>query len=311
MEKLKIFLNPKASGGENPRLIERFSRKFFRSELVFVEPKSVEEVRRELVDSVAGGFDAVIAVGGDGTANLMLQELVNTSVALLLVPAGTANDLAVELGISTDFEESLLTLRKAHIRAMDVIKINDKYMATNGGLGIGAKVASQVNQLRGQFPQYKYLMKKMGSEIYSLTLALQLLAPRLKRLRVRIEVDNLECEIDTPLILVSNQPCLGGDFKSAPFTRNDDGTFNVAYFKHQQRHKFIAALLAIKQGRDLRSDPDFVSVECREANIKILSGEDSLFFGDGENLVTSDTFALKIVPQSFLVYANPRAVTKL
>lgn len=104
MERIKVFLNPKASGGENPLFIETLSKKLFRSQLQFVEAKNLEELKKEILAAVNEKFDAVIAVGGDGTANLMAQGLVGTETALLLVPAGTANDLACELNLSLNME---------------------------------------------------------------------------------------------------------------------------------------------------------------------------------------------------------------
>jgi len=302
MEKIKVILNSKASGGENPRLIQILQKKLFRSILDIQEPASLEELKIQLKHAVNASYNAVIAVGGDGTANLMLQTLVDSSVALLLVPAGTANDLAAEMGLSQNLEESLISLRNNKVKKIDVININGHFMATNGGIGIGADVAMLVNSLRSRFSQYKTLMRFMGSEIYSATLAAKLLSPQLKRINLRVNCLGRTLELQTPLVLVSNQPKLGGDFVSAPDTKNDDGLFNIGIFAHKSRTQFIKALLALKQGHDISGDPEFFSFECPEAHLQLLDDSEIAFFGDGEALTQANSFHLKIHSKSFCLF---------
>lgn len=88
-----------------------------------------------------------------------------------------------------------------------------------------------------------------GSEIYSLTLAAKLLSPRLKYTEMQITCDGVSRSVKTPLVLVSNQASLGGDFKTAPHTQNSDGTFNVSCFYSRKAPKFYTSVSGHEAGQ--------------------------------------------------------------
>ena len=64
-----------------------------------------------LQEDIQNKVDAIISVGGDGTANTLIQNMANTDVGLLVIPAGTANDLASELSDPKDIEKIIQCVR--------------------------------------------------------------------------------------------------------------------------------------------------------------------------------------------------------
>jgi diacylglycerol kinase (ATP) len=71
------------------------------------------------------GFDAVVAAGGDGTLNEMLNGCmsVDRPVTVGLIPLGTGNDFARVMGLPTDLLEALQVIRDAHVRKLDVVRV--------------------------------------------------------------------------------------------------------------------------------------------------------------------------------------------
>ena len=97
MQKITIYLNKQASNTSYSHWKKRITRQLFRSELIFRTPSSIEELNKNLQEDIQNKVDAIISVGGDGTSNILIQNMANTDIGLLVIPAGTANDLASEL----------------------------------------------------------------------------------------------------------------------------------------------------------------------------------------------------------------------
>ena len=97
--------------------------------------------------------DRVVAVGGDGTIKLVAEQLLNTGIPLGVLPAGSANGMARELGIPTDIQGSLSVLVDGVLKPTDVIAINDGDSCLHlADIGLNAQLVKhyQQNNLRGK-----------------------------------------------------------------------------------------------------------------------------------------------------------------
>ena len=111
-------------------------------------PGQARELARTAVEE---GFDVVLAVGGDGTANEVAGGLLGSSVALGVVPAGSGNGLARTLRIPLDAAGALRTLATGVTLRMDVGRINGRPFLNVGGAGFDAAVGQEFHAraLRG------------------------------------------------------------------------------------------------------------------------------------------------------------------
>lgn len=92
-------------------------------------------------EAIALGFDSIIAVGGDGTANEVAQALVNTHAKMGIVPKGSGNGLARHLGIPVKFPEALTCLFTNKVVAMDTFRLNNKLSLNVSGIGFDGYIA--------------------------------------------------------------------------------------------------------------------------------------------------------------------------
>jgi len=302
MHKVRVFLNKQASGGEaSAHLMEILGKRLFRSQLEIISPSSLEELKTELDRAVHEGVDVVVSVGGDGTVNTLIQHLGGSQTAFLIVPAGTANDLAREMGVLGRLDKAVSKIRSSEPERIDLIRINDKLMATNGGLGLSSQVASRVNDLRKQIPFFKDIMHLMHDRIYTAMLGFELFGPSLQYYDFEVESEEFTGRVHTPLLMVNNQPALGGKFKIAPDTMNNDGKFNVSIFTHKTRLEFTKALAKIRfnKGPDV-DDPHFISFETSRIHVKTY--QPILFYGDGETLEFSKDFEITCSPNALKVF---------
>lgn len=106
--------------------------------------------------------DRVVAVGGDGTIKLVATALLNTTIPLGVLPAGSANGMARELGIPPDVEGSLALLTDGVPRATDIISINEGDICLHlSDIGLNAQLVRyyERNNLRGKFGYLRGVVK--------------------------------------------------------------------------------------------------------------------------------------------------------
>jgi diacylglycerol kinase (ATP) len=285
MAKISVYLNGHASRGDSLYNQSEFQKYFFRHDLIVNAPESIEDLKSSLENDLLNGTEYIFSVGGDGTANSISQSIIGKNVKLMVLPAGTANDFAQEVGVSGSLKRIAQIFNAQTTRKVDAIRVNGRYMITNGGLGMACEVAKTVNELRLKNPLFKKMMKTFGKETYSLVYAQQMLGRSFKMRSIFVESPHsplLDPRIQTSLILVNNQPYIGGKFCVAPQTQNNDGKFNVTIFLHQNKIDLMKATIQMMAGRYPRNDKNLISFETDSLALTSLDQNTLEFFGDGE-----------------------------
>jgi diacylglycerol kinase (ATP) len=94
--------------------------------------------------------DRVVAVGGDGTIKLVAECLMHTKQSLGILPAGSANGLAKELGIPQDHEKALNVIVTGNLKKIHLVKINDHVCIHLGDIGLNAHTVKKFESLPGR-----------------------------------------------------------------------------------------------------------------------------------------------------------------
>ena len=158
MQRVTVYFNQYTSNADLLRWKKVIEESLFRYQLSFKTPICLDSLEEELKRDLAWGVDTIIGIGGDGTANRIIQTTAGSKASLFFFPAGTANDLCHQLKIKGS-KENILDIFKEHYQQhIDLISINNCYMATNGGLGITNDVATKINLYRKKVPGFKWLM---------------------------------------------------------------------------------------------------------------------------------------------------------
>lgn len=285
MAKISIYLNSNASQSAGSYSQEEFRKYFFRHEVDVRSPMGLDALNEQILKDIDEGTEYIFAVGGDGTANTISQNLIGKNIKLMVVPAGTANDFAKEIGISSNLKKISHIFSNQTTKKIDAIQINGKYMISNGGLGMALEVAKTVNRYRHEKPLFKKMMKTLGKQTYSLIYAQQMLAKPFLPRPVLVESPDsplLDPRVQTALILVNNQEYIGGKFQVAPNTKNNDGKFNVAILTHTNRIDFMKCTLQMLSGMYPKNDKNLISFETDKLILNSLDDKPLEFFGDGE-----------------------------
>lgn len=303
MAKISVYFNNSSSRAQSDVWASRLREHFFRHDISFNHPLSLIDLSHSLKGDIEKNVDFIFSVGGDGTANKIVQEIIGTQIKLLIIPAGTANDLARELDIRANIKSITQAFNQQKTLTLDAIKINDQYMLTSGGLGISSSVAEKINNCRKSVPGFKKLMKVCGDLIYPIFLAKEYLSP-LKHYKLHIDSPDfprIENVVESCFVMVNNQAQVGGNFTVAPHTKNDDGKFNVTIFCHKNKLNLISTTLKIMNGVDVSNDSDLIIFETDKLEIMNTGSEELAFFGDGEILCREKNFAIECHPNALHV----------
>jgi diacylglycerol kinase (ATP) len=310
MSLISVYLNDHAANANSSLWRNRLNQYLFRHSVDFKEPKTLDQLAINLQNDLSNGTDYIIAIGGDGTINTLIQKIIYSKITFLIIPAGTANDFASEMGLNSRLENIIKVFNEKSIECVDVLKINDKYMLTNGGIGLSANVAKQINEHRKNSKITKSLLKILGSKTYILYFAKEFLQD-IKRYKIHFESKDfplINKILETPLVMINNQSHIGGNFEVAPKTKNNDGTFNVTIFTHQNKADLLKTSISMLGSNKSANEPHIISFETSHLDMTLLSDDEAVFFGDGEVLETGKSFSISIQPKALSVFTQNNSI---
>ena len=151
MRKIAFILNPISGIGDKKEILEcihRMLEKYPDWDAVFYTTKCVGDACAAAGNFAAGGYDIVVAVGGDGTVNEVAKGLVGTSCKLAIIPVGSGNGLARHLGIPIACAAAVHVVFEGKAQLIDAGKINDEYFFCTAGVGFDAVVGESFNNSR-------------------------------------------------------------------------------------------------------------------------------------------------------------------
>lgn len=298
--KLAIIINAHAGESRAALIAREAHRKLWGWPLEFFIGVDVEATRLFISQLGPEVFAAIIVAGGDGTLNQLLPSLLKTNLPIATFPAGTANDLASENGMTGDWEDLQSAIDLNTVKKIDLIEVNGRPFATIGGIGIGASLTHYVNQMRNNHYWFRKLWKLSRSNAYSALAAKKIMMDRDYIHSVRIRTTDFDQSMKISSLLICNQSLLGGDMLITRQSRNDDGKFEMVITSADQRIELIRSLLAAKNGKGLHYN---YLIETDSCEITSNNGQKIRVFGDGETLAEAESLTFKILPSALSVLA--------
>ena len=193
---------------------------------LFVEndAKRITELSREAADA---HYDVVIASGGDGTISRVVNGLARTETALGVLPAGTGNAWATEMGIPVSkvftrraLLEAADVLLRSEIRQVDLGTAGKNYFLMWAGVGLDAKVTEEVSW------EWRRYIGNLATWITGVQVASEY--PGTPAV---VSVDGHTFEKRFILTVIGNAQSYAGAVRMTPIARMDDGLLDVCVFK--------------------------------------------------------------------------------
>lgn len=162
---------------------------------------------------------AVVAVGGDGTVSLVAKQLVGKDIALGILPAGSANGMAKELGIPGNADAAMSIIAKGNIKNADVIRINNEHICLHlSDIGLNAKLIKHFEEgkLRGKWGYATKILKTLWSK---------------KNMRVNIITEDKQSSHMALMVVLANASKYGTGAVINPTGNLYDGKFEVVIIR--------------------------------------------------------------------------------
>jgi diacylglycerol kinase family enzyme len=257
-----------ADGADPSRLEARLLAALPDARVVFTG--NGRDVTAEARRAVEGGARMVVGGGGDGTLNSIAAAVAGTQTALGILPLGTLNHFARDIGVPLELDAAIHTLASGRVTTVDVAEVNGVTFLNNSGLGL-YPVIVQLRELR----------QRTGSSKWPAALWATLKAlARYERLSIRVHLEGRELSRRTPVVFVGNNEYLPEGLQSPARERLSDGLLSV-YIPHA--HGRVRLILFSLRSLFVRPRPSrdfdaFLTRECwihsRHHGLKIsLDGE--------------------------------------
>ena len=190
------------------------------------------DAQRLAREAVEQHIDVVIAVGGDGTINEIIQALAGSETALGVLPGGTANVWAREVGIPLDVSGAREVLVHGQRRHIDLGCANKRYFLLMAGIGLDGEVTQAVE---------KKPLKRLGALAYLLMGAW--LGLNYPSFRAFLQVDGRVVKVNSLQIIIGNTQLYGGAVKYTWHAKCDDGLLDICIIrKHDMWNRVLIFL---------------------------------------------------------------------
>jgi diacylglycerol kinase (ATP) len=298
MDRYKVILNPQSSKGATGKRVAEIQQALHELGLNFnlsltERPWHAAELARA---AVADGYDAIVAVGGDGTVNETLNGILGSpdqngaGPVLGVLPVGRGNDFCFASGIPLDFKAACQNLAAARVRSMDAGRISSeqeaslRYFGNGVGIGFDAVVSRVANRA------------KLSGFLGYFVAALQTMYIYYKAPDMQIELSNEVIRQRSLMVSIMNGRRAGGGFLMAPHGNPSDGVLDLCIAKNISKAKILMLIPRFMQGtqethpaiqvkKDTRVtvramdghlpvhvDGEVLSAELKEIKVEILPG---------------------------------------
>jgi YegS/Rv2252/BmrU family lipid kinase len=291
-KKISVILNASAGSGCTRASADSFVERFSACGL----DASVTLARdgRALVaaakQAVSDGAATVVAGGGDGTLNAVAAELVGTGAVFGILPLGTLNHFAKDLGIPLDINEAIRTIAAGHTTSVDTAEVNGRAFLNNSSLGLYPDTVRRRELQQSRLGRSKWL-----AFFWAALTSLR----RHPFLHLTLNVDGQSLRQRTLFIFIGNNDYIMEGFNIGARRALDAGRLSLYFSSRTSRAGLLLLALRAVFGR-LRQAKDFkvlsaqnLTIESRHKQLRVAT--------DGEVNLMSTPLKYRIVPKSLQV----------
>ena len=291
---LPVIVNATAGKGHDDAQMQAIAKAFEAAGVAIeiMPARAGSDIVKLAERAVKDGHPVIVGGGGDGTVNAVAGAVKGTGSALGVLPLGTLNHFAKDLGIPLDLDKAALIIAANHQVAIDVGEVNGRLFINNSSLGLYPDlVIIRENQRRRQ-GRSKWLA------LFSATMKVLRRHPMLD---VRLLLDGEKQDRRTPLVFIGNNEYKVEGFDIGSRERLDAGKLSM-YLTRRHGRRGLLGLAARALVGKLRESGDFEALTAQE--VTIATRRKSLAVAtDGEVTVMKTPLAYTIRPGALRVVA--------
>ncbi|MBA3680530.1 MAG: hypothetical protein H0W73_05120 [Bacteroidetes bacterium] len=281
--KLLFIINPKAGKKLGPTLLPLIEQKL-KGKIAYEVAiwQNINEFNIISNKLFSENFTDAIAVGGDGTVNMVAKTILGKNLTLGIIPAGSGNGLARSLGLPMKTENALDKIIEGRSAIIDNGEVNGIPFFCTSGVGFDAHIGNlfATSVKRG----LKSYIKIIRKEFFSY-----------KAKTYKLKFNNTEIERTAFLITVGNAGQYGNDFYIAPGAKMNDGLFHVSILRPFKFYEVFGLLIKIMR-RKADMSKLIETLACSELIIE--RNEKDVIHFDGEPAFSEKNVVFKCHPAS-------------
>jgi len=274
MKRVLLIYNPNSGNGVIKSLLDDIIGRFSEEGMLVVPYRigGSMDIGRVFTELPLNEYHKIVAAGGDGTVNLVVNEMIKLDIRipLAIFPTGTANDLASTLGIPQTIEGMInAALSENYIKA-DVGKAGNRYFVNVLAIGMLVDVSQRTDPM---------IKNTLGLGAYYLRSLAEI--PFARASRIRITCKERELDEKMSAVLVMNGRAAGGFKDVAPYSDVGDGLLDVLVVRRLILPTMLPALLSVLTGHHTK-DKRFEYFRTDRLRIESAEGEEISTDVDGE-----------------------------
>ena len=238
------------------------------------------ETKKLAREAILDKTNLIVACGGDGTINEILNQIKEKEIKIAIIPIGSGNGIARHFNIPLDISKSLDLILKQNFTNVDIGKVNESFFLGNVAFGLGADFIRNYQKIKYQ-----------GLFGYIIAFVKTLL--NIKEKHFIIDIDGERIATSPLILIVSNTNQQGYDFTVTPKAKTDDGLLDMAIIENLSNFKNIKIIFKIIFGLKFYRG-DMIYKKISSLNITPHKPIKNIQI-DGENLNTADrNFNIKL-----------------
>lgn len=266
-----LIINPNASKGKGRKKAHDI-RDLFKAggrQCTVAYTSNPGHAERLAAKGMVYGYKEIIAAGGDGTVNEVVNGIMKSrkasSVSMGIIPIGRGNDFAWAAGIPANIEKAVNLILSHKARPVDVGVAkgpeypDGMYFLNGTGIGFEPMVNFRASEYRYLNGMPSYIMAFFG-----------ILKNFPSPYHLQVEIDGKEFALDTQQFSILNGRRMGSAFILGPKAKIDDGVFDIMYVKKPivTRGSLISAVLCFLRGAHVRDAEHFVYMNARKVRLQ-------------------------------------------
>ena len=284
-----LLFNPSSGVRLPPREVADLQTAARDSDLEVVRCGPGIDVVAVVRERMTEGRRLFIAAGGDGTISSVVQPLVNSDATLGVIPFGTYNHFARDLGLPLGWREALDVACTGTTRQIDAARVNERFFVNNISIGLYPELVARREERGRDYPRWK-------ARLYAAYATLR----KYPYVSLAIETEYLREIVRTHVFVISNNSYdLSSIGVEAQRLTLEEGRLSVYWLPHLPRIALMRFLAHYLAGR-VRHAPGFRSF--RTTQLKVQSARPRVRLGvDGEVRIMTTPLVITIVPRALLV----------
>ena len=287
-----VIVNAGSGNGNDQALVDRLARLFQAAGLqAEIELADGGEAIATAVDTaIARQPRLIVAGGGDGTVSTVAAALVDSGIVFGVLPLGTLNHFAKDLGVPLELDDAVALLAEGHAARVDVGEVNGRIFVNNSSLGLYPDIVRDRERQQKRLGRGKWL-----AFAWAALAALR----RFPFLGVALVVDGKEVLRRTPFVFIGNNEYRMEGFAIGERSGVDDGRLSLYVAQRPGRWRLLQLALRALTGR-LRQARDFdailatdIVIQSRRKRLRVAT--------DGEVTVMTPPLQYRVRPASLLV----------